>query len=418
MGLADVVFWKYKKNKKGKSLIFIRIIEERKPRYLKTGLSSTKEDWDFSKNQFKTKYRKAEDQYKVAAHEKSNEILNMRVRDAENLIKDLIHKDGIISSEQVKNELVHSRNIGKDSVLHYIDSIVEEKQRHDKIGTATCYKDLKRSLLRFIKKRDISDISFKEITTTFLKDYENDFRERKIKDTGISFYFRTLRAVCNRAIEDGTCRRDMYPFDKYKISHFKTHTTKRAITKAEIEKIKQLPLEADSSLSHSRNIFLFSYYCSGINFSDISMLTWENIKKNRLIYVRLKTNKPYNLMLLDPCLEIIDYYKTNYFRGSNTSIFPIIDIEKHTTQTTIKNRIHKVLGQTNKDLKQIGEMVNLEIPLTTYVARHTFATVMKRGGVSTSIISESLGHDSERTTQIYLDSFANDVLDEASKTLL
>lgn len=418
MGLADVVFWKYKTNKKKESLIFIRVIEERKPRYIKTGLSSTEEDWDFAKNQFKTKYRKAEDQYKIPIHEKNNEILNKRVREAESLIKELITKDSIISSEQVKKELVNNRNIGKDSVLHYIDSIVDEKRRHDKIGTATCYKDLKRSLNRFIEKDDRTDISFIEVTTAFLKDYENDFRERKVKDTGISFYFRTLRAVFNRAIEDGTCRRDMYPFDKYKISHFKTHTTKRAITKAEIEKIKQLDLEPDSPLFHSRNIFLFSYYCSGINFSDISMLTWENIKKNRLIYVRLKTKKPYNIMLLEPGLQIIDYYKTNYFRGTNATIFPIIDIEKHANQTTINNRIHKVLGQTNKDLKQIGEMVNLEIPLTTYVARHTFATVMKRGGVSTSIISESLGHDSERTTQIYLDSFANDVLDEASKTLL
>jgi len=418
MGLANIVFWKYKTNKKKESLIFIRVIEDRKPRYIKTGLCSTEEDWDFAKNQFKTKYRKAEDQYKIPIHEKNNEILNKRVREAESLIKELITKDNIISSEQVKKELVNNRKIGKDSLLNYIDSIVDEKKKHNKIGTATCYKDLKRSLTRFLAKNDRNDISFKEVTIAFLKDYENDFRERKVKDTGISFYFRTLRAVFNRAIEDGTCRRDMYPFDKYKVSHFKTHTTKRAITKDEIEKIKQLDLEPDSPLFLSRNIFLFSYYCSGINFSDIAMLTWANIKNNRLVYVRLKTKKTYNLLLLEPCLEIIDHYRNNYFRGEQSSIFPIIDIDKHKTQTTIQNRIHKILGQTNKDLKQIGEKLNIETPITTYVARHTFATVLKRSGISTSIISEALGHDTERTTQIYLDSFANEILDEASKALL
>ena len=124
------------------------------------------------------------------------------------------------------------------------------------------------------------------------------------------------------------------------------------------------------------------------------------------------------MLLLDPAIEIVNYYKENFYHGEDTYLFPILDKDTHTTETSIKNRIHKVLGQTNKDLKTIGEKIGLEIPLTTYVARHTFATVMKRSGVSTSIISESLGHDSERTTQIYLDSFANDVLDEASKALL
>ena len=90
----------------------------------------------------------------------------------------------------------------------------------------------------------------------------------------------------------------------------------------------------------------------------------------------------------------------------------------HKTEIQVANRLHKVLAKLNKHLKEIVLVLNLSIPLTTYVARHSYATVLKRAGVSTSIISESLGHSSERITQIYLDSFNNEQIDEAMSHLL
>lgn len=418
MSIAKIVFWKHQANKKGEFPIFIRITEDRKSRYIKTGLYALEEDWDGKENLFKTKYRRAEDQYKIPIHDDYNKILRKKHAEAESVVSNLTLSNKFISSEQVKDEIVKSRKLGKDSVLKYIDYIVEELKKQGKVGTSTCYKDLKRSLKSFLTVIGKEDITFIEITPDFLKKYEADFRTRDVKDTGISFYFRSLRAVMNKAIAEGHCQRDMYPFDKYKISKFDTHTSKRAITKKDIEAIKKLKLEVDSSMFHARNIFLFSYYNRGINFSDIAMLKWENIRNNRLTYTRLKTGKPYNLQMLEPTIEILEYYKTHNYKDEDGYIFPILNKERHNTPVTIKNRIHKILGETNEDLKNIGKKAKLDIPLTTYVARHTYATVMKRSGVSTSIISEALGHDSERTTQIYLDSFENDVLDEASKAIL
>lgn len=418
MSIAKIVFWKHQANKKGEFPIFIRITEDRKSRYIKTGLYALEDDWDEKENLFRTKYRRAEEQYKIPIHDDYNKILRKKHAEAETIVSKLTLTDNYISSEQVKNEIVKSKKLGKDSVLKYIDHIVDELKKQDRIGTSTCYKDLKRSLKAFLKGMDKEDIAFIEITPDFLKKYEADFRTRDVKDTGISFYFRSLRAVMNKAIAEGHCKRDVYPFDQYKISKFDTHTSKRAITKKDIEAIKKLKIEDGSTMFHARNIFLFSYYNRGINFSDIAMLKWNNIRNNRLTYTRLKTGKPYNLQMLEPTIKILEYYKTNNYNGDDGYIFPILNKERHNTPVTIKNRIHKILGETNEDLKEIGKKAKLDIPLTTYVARHTYATVMKRSGVSISVISEALGHDSERTTQIYLDSFENDVLDEASKAIL
>ena len=109
--------------------------------------------------------------------------------------------------------------------------------------------------------------------------------------------------------------------------------------------------------------------------------------------------------------------KTQNGTAENPYLFPILS-NFHRTEQQKVNRIHKIISKVNRALKQIGEELNISIDLTTYVARHSFATVLKRSGVSTSLISEALGHSSERVTQIYLDSFGSDQMEDAMKNLL
>ena len=159
------------------------------------------------------------------------------------------------------------------------------------------------------------------------------------------------------------------------------------------------------------DLFTFSYLTAGINFIDIALLKKENIIDNRIVYCRHKTKKQIIVPLQSEAIEMIEKYKgTDY-------LFPILSTF-HETEVQIANRLHKVLSKVNRHLKEIGEKLKLPIPLTTYVARHSFATVLKRSGVSTSIISESLGHSSERITQVYLDSFGNEQMSKAMKNLL
>lgn len=151
----------------------------------------------------------------------------------------------------------------------------------------------------------------------------------------------------------------------------------------------------------------------GINFIDIAKLRASNIVGERLLYKREKTKKIIIIPHQLPALQIIKRYMTE----PGTFIFPILT-SFHQTEVQIANRLHKVLAKVNRDLKEIGKRLKLSIPLTTYVARHSFATVLKKSEVSTSIISETLGHPSEKVTQIYLDSFDNEKINIAMKNLL
>ena len=156
---------------------------------------------------------------------------------------------------------------------------------------------------------------------------------------------------------------------------------------------------------------------SCINFIDIAFLKWKDIKKNRLVYTRQKTKELFNMELLDPANEILEHYKNLYYINQETYIFPILS-ERHTTPNMLHNRKEKMIRKINKDLKEIAILTGIESELTTYVARHSYATILKKSGIATAIISEAMGHDSEKTTKIYLESFENNVFDEASKFLL
>ena len=210
------------------------------------------------------------------------------------------------------------------------------------------------------------------------------------------------------------------PFAKYKVGSLWTRTRKRAITKEDIQKLVALEIAPNYRTDYAefaRDIFLFSYYTAGINFTDIATLRYCDIVDGRIYYSRHKTQKLLSFQLVPNAMRIIEKYsKANH--AQEDYIFPILDRTEHKTAQQIFNRTHKVLRKVNRELKTLGEQIGLEMPLTTYVARHTFATVLKRSGVNIAIISESLGHSDLSTTQIYLDSFENSQIDAAMQHLL
>ena len=226
----------------------------------------------------------------------------------------------------------------------------------------------------------------------------------------------------NRAITDKVVKRDNYPFNDFKVSDFHEQTMKRAISKEDIKRIIDLDLRTVTTyhspyLSLGRDLFLFSYLSCGINLTDMARIRYCDIFEGRLSYHRQKTGKLISFQLQPMALQIIEkYHKPDAV--PNDYVFPILDRRIHKTETQKRDRIHKAMKAINHALKRIGETLDIPISLTTYVARHSYATVLKRSGVSTAIISESLGHSSEKVTQIYLDSFENSQIDEAMKNLL
>ena len=159
---------------------------------------------------------------------------------------------------------------------------------------------------------------------------------------------------------------------------------------------------------------MFSYLCGGINFTDIANLTKANIVNGRLEYIRQKTHKLIKIGIPDEAMRIIKKYEME----STGYLFPILNNKVHKTALQKQNRIHKMRGKVNYNLKVLGKRLGIEISVTTYVARHSFASVLKKSGVNIAIISEALGHSDLATTQIYLDNFDNEQMDDAMKNLL
>jgi integrase len=185
----------------------------------------------------------------------------------------------------------------------------------------------------------------------------------------------------------------------YDLSKLRVATAKRAIKRVDVHRL--LDYETSNKINRlAVDIFNFSYLCGGINFSDICLLTTDNIRGDRLTYARKKTGKEIRVKLTERAFEIVNRYSGNAF------LFPVL--KGNTADWCISQKRKRV----NSVLREIGKELNLPIKLTTYVARHSFATVLKYGGVPISVISQALGHNSERTTAIYLDSFPDKEMDK------
>lgn len=213
---------------------------------------------------------------------------------------------------------------------------------------------------------------FIDIDTNFLNKYEAHLKSLGNKGNTISIKMRTLKAVYNKAVKNDIIKQEYYPFSCYSVSKLKENTVKRSITKDEILKIidfdvKKLSTRPQSLLQFSKDLFLFSYFGCGINMIDIAYLKTENIQDNRVIYKRHKTGKEISFSLQTYVIDIIRKYgdiNGNY-------LFPILDDSIHITAEQQIRRIKKVTYVVNKNLKQIGNIMNLKIPLTTYVARQS-----------------------------------------------
>lgn len=398
---VNVLCYKSKTLSNGEHPLVIRICKDGKKKYQSIGVSVKAENWDFNKNQPKRSCPNREAIQQIILQktaEYRNQILDFKLANKDFTTSTLVEK---INGPQ-KAKTVHE----------LFDIQIERLKSVKRLNYALTYKYTLSSLLKFNKHLDIH---FSDIDVSWLKKYENWLRTNDLKSNTIAIYFRTLRTLYNLAIEEGIVKREYYPFNKFNVAKLSQKTAKRAIRKDDVLLI--INYKPNSNVSpYSKlaiDIFTFSYFMGGINFVDIAHLTNNNIIDNQLSYIRKKTKKLISLPLQDKATELINKYSSI----DNPYLFPILNSFHKTDQQKV-NRVHKVIAKVNKRLKEIGKELNIPIDLTTYVARHSFATVLKRSGVSTSIISESLGHSSEKVTQYYLDSFGNEQMNEAMKNLL
>ena len=395
---VNVLCYKSKTLSNGENPLMICVSKNGKRTYKSLGISINPIHWDFDKNKPK---RNCPDKEQI------ERLIIEKLKVFNETILDL----NATQKEYTSDSLIN--RVEKPFKLKTVEIIFNEQinilEKAQNFGSLHLYKYTCKSLKTF---NSHLNFYFSDIDTVWLKKFENWLRNKNLSDNSIGIIYRTLRTVYNIAIEEKCVNPQLYPFRSYKVSKLHKETAKRALTKSDIKRI--INYEASNEREQlSLDIFIFSYLMGGINFVDIALLTKNNIVNDQLVYTRKKTGKLKKLPLHPIALKLID----NYSNLNNTYLLPIL-FAYHKTEQQKANRIHKVISKTNKDLKAIGEALNLPIKLTTYVARHSFATVLKRSGVQTSVISESLGHSSEKVTQFYLDSFENDKIKESMKHLL
>ena len=254
--------------------------------------------------------------------------------------------------------------------------------------------------------REDSDVLLDEFSSDLMMEYEAYMKAQDITMNTVSFYMRILRAVYNRAVEKGL-KEQRNPFRHVYTGIDKT--VKRAIPLKAIKQIKELDLSMNPSLEFARDMFLFSFYTRGMSFIDMAYLKKKDLQNGILSYRRRKTGQQLFIRWEKCMQEIVDKYQ----RNGTDYLLPIIN-KVGNEQRQYRNALRLV----NNKLKEIAIIVGLQVNLTMYVSRHSWASIAKNKNVPLSVISEGMGHDSEATTQIYLASLDNSLVDKANEMIL
>ena len=290
------------------------------------------------------------------------------------------------------------------SLFNYMESIIAKLKQNGKIRTSETYRA---ALNSFKKFRKDEDIMLDCITSEVMENFEAWHKTRGVTPNSISFYTRILRAVYNRAVENDIIE-NRNPFRRVYTGVDKT--VKRALPLPVIKKIKVLDLSLNPVLDFARDMFMMSFYLRGMSFIDMAFLKKTDLKNGYITYRRRKTGQQLIIEWTKEMQLILDKYTEN----KSDYLLPIIRNPDSNERCTYRNISYNI----NHNLKKIARMVGITIPLTLYVARHSWASAARAKGIPISVISEGMGHDSEATTQIYLASLDTSIVDKANSIIL
>ena len=292
----------------------------------------------------------------------------------------------------------------QDSVFNFIRRQIRHKKQLGKVRSSETYRSTLNSLMHFRKG---IDLKFDMMDSCLMECYEAWLLKAGLARNSTSFYMRILRTNYRLAVEKGLTP-DRRPFRHVYCGMDKT--VKRSVPFSEIKKIKDLDLSRMPGLDFARDMFMFSFCTRGMSFIDMAYLKKTDLENGCLSYRRKKTGQFLTMEWTEQMQGIIDKYKPNGTRY----LLPVITREDGSERRQYQNQMRKI----NRLLKDIARMAGLPLPLSLYYSRHSWATIARGKDVPLSVISEGLGHDSEATTQIYLDSIQSSEVDKANRMIL
>lgn len=411
----------------GEHPVVTKVYVNKKKKLFVTGLSTTLGKWDEADGRFKKN------------HKLNDKISELELK-AKRIADNIISNHGTFSLEKFSREF--KKTADDTSFVKFAEKHIEKLRNHDRHGTADSYNNAVKKFTAYLDNPNISVADIENRTFTGFMDF---MKSNKQRINGIGIYMRSICAIYGEALHQGFVTTGLDARDGLKIK--KENTAKRALSKENMLRFVNAVCERGRQ-EESRNMFVFSYFCQGINFKDLCALTWdENIVENRIVFKRDKTNKLFSVNINAPLRSILDVCKENNEHGRYLfpvyeNIIPIkIRGKKTITEAQRKSKRNSRAQALNGDIRELAVKLNV-IKLTElehkefmdyrykrkavpkklehmnyYAARHTYATVLKKAGVMVSIISEGLGHSSEKVTQTYLDAFENKQLDNAQINL-
>ncbi|MDE5849083.1 MAG: site-specific integrase [Muribaculaceae bacterium] len=378
--------------------IYYQVIHERKIKQIPTEYRVFPWEWNHERASVSCGSDNVRMPYLLSVRER----IKMDIERVGKIIRNLDKTRFDYSSDDIVAE--YERVVEENSLFHYIEGIIVKMKCNGKVRTAETYRA---ALNSFRKYRDGEDIMLESLSRDEMVSYEAWLRQQGKAPNTVSFYIRILRAVYNRAVEDGLTE-DKTPFRKVYTGVEKT--VKRALPMEVIKKIKSLDLTFHPEIEFARDIFILSFMLRGMSFIDMAFLKKTDLNNGYITYRRRKTGQQLIIQWTEDMQTIVDKYPT----AGTDYLLPIIRNPNSIAFYAYRNVSYSI----NRHLRTIAESLDLSSPLTMYVARHSWASAAKAKGVPLSVISEGMGHDSEMTTQIYLASLDTTAVDRANSILL
>lgn len=380
--------------------LFYQVIHNRVARQIHTGYKLLPREWDEKRKKIIFPPDIGESRRRYL------DSLTGSVIEDTRLLKNIILRLECASVSYTAEDVVSTYRSSADNrcFMLFARDLVGQLKRIGKRCTAETYSTAVNSFARFRKGRDIF---MDNMDSDLMTAYETYLKSIGICPNSISFYMRNLRAIYNRAVDKGlTDQRN--PFKHVYTGIDKT--VKRAVPIDVIRQIRDLDLTLFPVMDYARDIFMFSFYTRGMSFVDMAFLKKSDLRNGILSYRRHKTNQQLLIKWEMPMQKLVDKYDTT----GSPYLLPVLKNDGKDEIRQYKNEAHRI----NRSLKKIGELLGLAIPLTTYVARHGWASIAKSKNIPIATISEAMGHDSETTTRIYLASLDTSAVDNANRIIL
>lgn len=416
MAQCKFILLEYNSDKEGKTAVTLRITKDRKRKYIRTGMSSTTEQWDAEQGRFVAN-KKIMPKFRA---------YNLKLSELETRAYDIIRDFELNHIDWTLNQFEDSflNNSNKGNIKDYFESLILTLRDTNHFGNAECYSRTLHMLELFDNKFETR--VFPEIDIKYVKAFDVYLQKRGCTGNTRKFYFKALRACMNKAIQDKEASESTYPFGKggFNISSLEEETAKRYLPVDYMETLKSTVMD-NSTMEMTRRLFLFTYYCYGISFMDAALLSKKNIIRynggDYIVYKRHKTKeakkvKPIQIKITDTIQELLDWFKANTILIEDY-LLPIVSREDYKGQQ-LYNHIRSRFSRNNKNLKSLATALGItDMTLTSYVSRHTMAMTLQDNQIPREVISQILGHSDLMTTNTYLDSFATNIIDEAAKVL-